>query len=175
MAAACGRAARANRLRFTGAASKLIATGAVPAAAYGASGGFAPKHLHRLRVLAAKAVVGTGTSCCLTTALALSGKPMADPGIRLREAIVLWTKLARKLPEPKRASLSRAWGRAVAAFRKLDGKSLWKLVKGPMTATIATLLDIGWDPCNPTLWKDERGDEWDISRTDVSFGDLIPV
>ncbi len=123
----------------------MIATGAVPAAAYGASGGFAPKHLHRLRVLA-------GTSCCLTTALALSGKPMADPGVRLRaEAIVLWTKLARKLPEPKRASLSRAWGRALAAFRKLDGKSPWKMVKGPMAATIATLLDISWDPCNPTL------------------------
>ncbi len=118
----------------------------------------APKHLHKLRVLAAKAVVGTGTSCCLTTDLALSGKPMADPGVRLRvEAIVLWSKLARKLLEPKRASLSRAWSRALAAFRKLDGKSPWKLVKGPMAATIATLLDIGWDPRNPTLWKDERG------------------
>ena len=98
---------------------------------------------------------------------------MADPGVRLRvEAIVLWTKLARKLPEPKRASLSRAWSRALAAFRKLDGKSPWKLVKGPMAATIATLLDTGWGRCNPTLWKDERGDEWDISRKDVSYGEL---
>ena len=95
---------------------------------------------------------------------------MADPGVRLRaEAIVLWTKLARKFPEPKRASLNRAWGRALAAFRKLDGKSPWKLVKGPMAATIATLLDIGRGPCNPTLWKDERGDECDISCTAVSL------
>ncbi len=27
----------------------------------------------------------------------------------------------------------------------------WRLVKGPMAATIATLLDLGWDPHHPTL------------------------
>ncbi len=59
LAGACGWASRANRLRFTGAAPRLIATGAIPAAGYGASYGFAPSHLHRLRVLAAKALVGT--------------------------------------------------------------------------------------------------------------------
>jgi hypothetical protein len=41
-----------------------------------------------------------------------------------------------------------------------------------MSAIIATLLDIGWDPWNPTLWKDERGGEWDISLTDMSLGEL---
>ncbi len=55
----------------------------------------------------------------------------------------MWAKLARTPPEHKRNSLRRAWGR-------------------PMAATIAALLDLGWDRDHPTIWKDERGDEWDI-------------
>ncbi len=118
LAGSYGRAARANRVRLTGPAPRLIATGVAPAAAYGASGGFAPKDLRKLRLLAAKAVVGGGAACSLTTALALFGKPTAERGVRLRsEAIVLTAKLLRKLPEHKRDSLNRARGRALAFFR----------------------------------------------------------
>ena len=86
------------KLKFTGAARKLIATGAIPAAAYGASCGIAPTSIHKLRLLAARATVGAGTACCLTTALAFDGRPFADPGVRLRsEAIALRAKLLRKM------------------------------------------------------------------------------
>ena len=161
------------KLKFTGAARKLIATGAVPAAGYGASCGIAPSSLHRLRLLAARATAGAGTACCLTTALAIDGKPFADPGVRLRcEAILTWVRILRKFPEARSANLETVWKRTLLAYRGLNGKSPWKAVRGPLGATIAALMEAGWDPLEPLCWTDEHGDEWDMYSEEFGLGEL---
>jgi hypothetical protein len=170
---ACGRARRALKLKVTGAARKLIATGAIPAAAYGASCGIAPTSIHKLRLLAARATVGAGTACCLTTALAFDGKPFADPGVRLRcEAILTWIRTLRKMPTARSASLEAVWQRTLHTFAGLEGKSLWRTVRGPLGATIAALLEAGWSPGEPLCWKDELGDTWDMYDDEFGLGEL---
>eukprot|EP00972_Heterocapsa_arctica_P058305 8602646-Heterocapsa_arctica.AAC.1 len=37
-----------------------------------------------------------------------------------------------------------------------------------MTAAIATVLDIGWDPISPFVWEDPSGDRWEIRGNDLS-------
>jgi hypothetical protein len=161
------------KLRFTGAARKLIATGAIPGAAYGASCGIAPTSIHKLRLLAARATVGAGTACCLTTALAFDGRPFADPGVRLRcEAVLTWIRTLRKLPTARSANLDAVWQRTLHTFAGLEGKSPWKAVKGPLGATIAALLEAGWSPEEPLCWKDELGDTWDMYDEDFGLGEL---
>ena len=123
----------------------------------------APSSLHRLRLMAATATVGAGTACCLTTALAIDGKPFADPGVRLRcEAILTWVRILRKLPTARSANLATVWKRTLLAYRGLEGKSPWKAVRGLLGATIAPLMEAGWDPVEPLCWTDEHGDDWDM-------------
>jgi hypothetical protein len=168
---ACKRGGRALRLKFTGAAPKLIATGAIPTAAYGAAAGVAPKHLHRLRSLAARAVAGTTTASCKTTSLALSGRLAADPGNRLRaEALVLWIKVIRKVPTERLLALGKAWEAAVGKLQ--DKRTRWATVVGPLGATVATLLDLGWVPLRPGEWVDELGDTWNFTCRLVALGEL---
>jgi hypothetical protein len=165
------RGRRALRLKFTGAAPKLISTGAIPTAAYGAAAGIAPKHMSRLRSLAARAVVGTTTASCNTTSLALSGRLAADPANRLRaEALVLWTKVLRKVPAVRQEVLGKAW--EAAAANLLDPKTRWSKVLGPLGAAVATLLDLGWRPFRAGEWLDELGDTWDVTDRTVALGEL---
>lgn len=35
-----------------------------------------------------------------------------------------------------------------------DSSTRWMRVKGPLSAAIATLLDMGWKPIHPTKWLD---------------------
>ena len=36
----------------------------------------------------------------------------------------------------------------------------WRKVKGPMQATIATLIHFEWRPIEPTRWEDHTGHQW---------------
>eukprot|EP00972_Heterocapsa_arctica_P079119 11663107-Heterocapsa_arctica.AAC.1 len=63
-------------------------------------------------------------------------------------------------------SVGKYWHRAGLKLGE-DGKH-WSRVKGPMTAAIATLIDIGWDPISPFIWADTSGDRWQLGGNDVS-------
>ena len=116
-------------------------------------------------------MVGTTAASCNTTSLALSGRLAADPANRLRaEALVLWTKVLRKVPAVRQEVLGKAW--EAAAANLLDPKTRWSKVLGPLGAAVATLLDLGWRPLRAGEWLDELGDTWDVTDRTVALGEL---
>ena len=42
----------------------------------------------------------------------------------------------------------------------------WNFGRGPISATINTLLDVGWQPQGPTLWKVPHREKFDTSGYD---------
>ena len=50
----------------------------------------------------------------------------------------------------KRSRIQRAWASAYAKLS--NAKAMWQCVRGPMTATIAPLIDAKWTPIEPANW-----------------------
>ena len=56
-----------------------------------------------------------------------------------------------------RHKAEKAWEKAK---EQASGRDRWRRVKGPITATIATLEDFGWMGRRPLQWEDHRGQGW---------------
>jgi hypothetical protein len=61
-------------------------------------------------------------------------------------------------------AIEKTW-QATYAKLKSKGKNKWLNTKGPLAAVISTLMDIGWDPAEPTLWQDFEGAWWNLDPT----------
>ena len=88
---------------------------------------------------------------CAATTLAWFFGDCGDPAITCPVSqIVTWIGSWETVEEGTKTRINSAWRKV--AHTKL---SKWTLAKGPITATLRTLLDIGWSPVNPNRWMSE--------------------
>lgn len=75
----------------------------------------------------------------------------ADPRVTipLRQS-KSWTDLWNRSKDATKEMIRKAWVRAFVKLSK--AKSRWQCVKGPIAAAVATLMDIEWQPIDPSAW-----------------------
>ena len=107
--------------------------------------GMAPTTVKRMRTLAAKAsgsYAGLGQT---HVAMRLNWAVHQDPlNFVTKQQVELWFRLYCSYPSDARGLLSMAWTQTVERLNVT--KSRWQVVKGPLAATVAILLDLGWTP-----------------------------
>ena len=106
-----------------------------------------------------------GTRACTTTSIAWLFGPVVDPGVNiLRGQLDIWVTSWAKMDATDRKETRRTW--ALAVGKILKGKSP-KITKGPVEATIAALLHLGWQPSAPDHWVISKrlGSSWTERRT----------
>ena len=112
---------------------------------------------------------------CPPTAMALASKPGPDPATSVPQTTTgEWLTLRRRMSEAQREQATEHWPQLL---RKLQCKQRWSMVKGPMSAALATLLGLGWEAPVPTFWSDATGytggeDRWWYFDGCGSFGQL---
>jgi len=138
--------------------AKLQTAGASPASRWGgAVHGLSPGMTRRLRSDAAAASGLFAPGRCATSALRLAFRPDADPAVGGPLAQVkLWFQLLWARPD-LREDVSSHWQDAVAL---LGRKDRWRIVRGPLSATVATLLDQDFTLHGPVDWLDPFGSRW---------------
>ena len=144
--------------KFTHKARKLYSTNLMPAGEYGVCfSGVAAGSLRRSRTAAAtRAACISGSSWCPTTAIAVAFGHGHDPEITVHVHVIReWLGLWRNVPSV-RERFRRAWYKAIP--RLLSPKFRWRNAFGPISATIAILLDLGWSLSAPDRRK--AGDLW---------------
>ncbi|CAK0847722.1 unnamed protein product [Prorocentrum cordatum] len=101
---------------------------------------------------------------CLTSTLAmLYGR--GDPAKSIpREQLAAWLDQWFAHPE-LHARIARAWQPSLRRLR-LAGESRWRRVRGPISATVATLLDAGWDPVDHDFWVTDEDVGWRFPSPD---------
>ena len=141
-------------------AAKLANTGVRPQACWGHQNlGLGPARLRGLRATMAKCTGSWHPGSCTTTTLALQLGPGADPALYLPvEILQAWLGLLASTPLSAGA-LATAWRRTV---RRVSQGRRWAKVRGPMGATISTLLDLGWGPEGPTKWRAPDDQLWAV-------------
>ena len=151
-----------------GPANKLANTALLPKLAYHVPiGGAAPTTIQKHRSMKAEALGKKKPGYCLTTALALSERHPDDPlkstdpaaatrRLQAKEWLIAWQRLGLS----DRLAVGRAWGKITEdAVAKGDGRR-WNAVRGPISAMVYTLFDIGWYPWKPAIWMDTKETTW---------------
>eukprot|EP00959_Pyramimonas_sp_CCMP1952_P282687 5908449-Pyramimonas_sp.AAC.1 len=65
--------------------------------------------------------------------------------------------------------VARTW-ECVRSRLRFAGSRRWRVVKGPIASTIATLLDVGWGPRSPMEWISDQDLPWRVpSFVDAEF------
>ena len=151
---------------------KLFSAGTQPAAAYGLIAyGASPQRLRKLRTLAAEATGFGGHGRCTTTTLAMM-LGSKDPAVTFaQQQLAEWIRLWIDRPS-KRQRLKEAWDRLAPVFSALPPARRWRLVRGGISATIAVLLQLGWEPQKPHRWVGD-GLVWEVSHDACDFGPLF--
>ena len=161
------RAAKAKRrtgrvrqlAKATRQAAKLYRTGVWSQVSFGAEvHGIPATQLHRMRSLAAMST-GVPRSSCVTSAIAIGHGEMWDPAVRMRlQQVKAWLRLWCATSRGERPRIRRAWACTYRRLAQTPTRRRWRSVVGPMGATIATLLDIGWIPAAPDHWRSPECD-----------------
>ncbi len=162
------RTQRVRRLaRATRTAAKLYRTGVWAQDTFGAEVcGVPPTQLSRQRSLAASST-GAPRSSCVTSAIAVGHGAHWDPALKMRlKQFSAWMDLWSPAGEQLRSRIRRAWTACRRRLAQTPKADRWRGVIGPVGATIATLLDIGWNPVAPDFWK---APEWDWQLGDERF------
>ena len=104
--------------------------------------GLAPSCIRKIRQQFATASMITKSGGCTTTAYALTVGLEKDPSLKLRlEVVECWLRVLAETTMPIEA-VKRAWHRSRI---ELEGNpKRWLIVRGPMAAVIATMLDMRW-------------------------------
>ena len=106
--------------------------------------GLAPTTLRKLRAQVAAMSMCRHPGGCSATAIRLAFSAAADPLVGLRRQLLQeWARPWRSGVAPT-AAVERAWPRLLASLE--TARSRWGRTKGPISAVISTLLDIGWRP-----------------------------
>eukprot|EP00959_Pyramimonas_sp_CCMP1952_P383762 8042489-Pyramimonas_sp.AAC.1 len=58
------------------------------------------------------------------------------------------------------------WRSKVHEYSTIPANKIWRRVRGPVTATVAVLLDLGWLPLSPARWRDDRGELLQLAQPD---------
>jgi len=122
----------------------MLWVGAKPQGTWGHQGmGLSPTTLARIRQKMAASGLIHRPGGCTTTGFGLITGHQKDPGISLvQELLVTWIQVLEKSTIPKEA-IQRAWAKTTKELKEAPRR--WHKVRGTMGATIATLLDRGWD------------------------------
>ena len=134
-------------------AMKLFKTGILPAASCGhAAMGMCPSSIQHKRVMAADSCGKKTKTACATTILHFHFEENGDPAVWFPlNQLRTWLELKGEDMGHRlgKIDVARAWAAASANMKK---KSRWSMVKGPMTATKATLHDLSIIPASPWKW-----------------------
>jgi hypothetical protein len=127
--------------------------------------GIPPQKLRAWRLNVARTnkwIKGRGS---LEVAMQINATPLDDPYFRVRlEQLKLWLELVRRCGVLASSALAKAWEQS---WKELLGVShRWKIVKGPLAATQAVLMDVGWTACQLDSWMDDLGFAWHIDASD---------
>lgn len=144
--------------RFSRKAAKLIKPGSLPQASYGScSMGMAESHRRALDAHVARATGSSGWAACPVSVCQLrlgfipSARQQAD---QVRTWILIWNSTEGS---PKdRELLTEAWKVTRDELQTTEKQKRWQRVTGAIGATIATLLELGWEPLRPNLWMAHR-------------------
>ena len=104
----------------------------------------------------------SGSQRSRTIAIALAFGPSSDPFIHVNTRIIMqWLRIWRQARIPS-WKLRRAWRLALPRVlpEGCDGAIAWDSVVGPLSATIASLASLGWQPSFPEFWVDHQGNQW---------------
>ena len=70
----------------------------------------------------------------------------------------MWLDVWENSPHTLRLKYLKAWDTYRTEAQKRSPKHRWSFGRGPISATINTLLDAGWYPKGPTLWRSPRNE-----------------
>ena len=143
-------------------AVKHHTTGIWPSIAYGVEQyGMSPTDLKQFRSTAAACSGVGGHQSCLVTTIEAGMGQQYNPAIQPRLCIFSWWLRfwdeSRQLHQPVR----KAWKHVHSTLRFTTCR--WRLVRGPMSSVVATLMDLGWIPLEPDKWESLAGDWWEFS------------
>ena len=106
---------------------------------------------------------------CLTTTLALAKGRRPDPGAHaLADQAIAFRRICEAMPEYLRPWVARAWNRYHISL--LPRHTRWGRVRGPIGATVASLLDGGWSPVAPLSWIHPNREQY-LDAADPDCGD----
>ena len=155
------RARRVNQLqRWNNKSQRLFRTGVRPVSDYGLEGqGYTPIWRYHARVAAASCAGRKGVIPCAFSTVAYAFGAVNDPFVfyptlQIRTWATLWSE---DMSAQGRADAVRVWEPTCAALRALPAQARWRTVTGALSATVLTLLEHGWDPCAPDLWRTPDG------------------
>ena len=167
------RAGKVSYLRSRNAPGRRLFLGGVyPQSMYGVQQfGLSPTAVRTLRRQAARACSTLGQGTCLTSLLALE-MGEHDPAKKVvRDVLELWIDIWLHLTAAQRKRVYRSWDLAKPRIVSATRRQRWHRVKGPLTATIATLCELQWDPQGPAPWTTVDGDRtkrqifsWPVSQ-----------
>ena len=126
---------------------RLFLGGLYPQSIYGVQQfGLSPTAVRTLRRQAARACSTLGPGRCPTSLLALE-MGEHDPAKKVvRDVLELWIDIWLHLTAAQRKRVSRSWELAKPRIVSATRWQRWHRVKGPLSATIATLCELQWDP-----------------------------
>ena len=146
-------------------ATRLFSSGAAPMAEYGATtNGLSPAYLDRLDSMAARAAGANGFSPCSTS---LTWFHLGFiPSVRaIGKQASAWIRNWSRADAETKALWGRGWQQIRDLLTELLPEERWRRVTSPISATIATLLHIGWAPVQPSHWlAKDRGYQAIIGR-----------
>ena len=154
------RALRIGKLsNITIKAHRLINTGVKAMRDYGALvGGVSPSDIAKHRRSNMLAFRKTGFQPCTATMHEWWMGGDKDPETAIRaDQIQAWVGLWNKASSEEKVDFREAWRVILKIAAK--AKVRWANASGPMSATICTLLDIGWIPLRPDYWEQRPGME----------------
>ena len=124
--------------------------------------GIAPASVHKMRRMALGVTAMPTRGACITTSLHLCLGVERDPAIQYPlEIIWQWLQLLYDKAFDTRR-YARCWMNTLGMF---CGSANWLKVTGPVSATIATLLEAGWKPDAHDCWTYPGGDAWALQPT----------
>ncbi len=92
------------------------------------------------------------TQSCLSTTLAWIYGSSYDPEVSTRvEQVAYWIDVWKTFGENKKKRIRHMWIRLLPKLG-LKQSRMWSHSKGPISATICSVLAAGWKPLSPTRW-----------------------
>jgi len=149
-------------------ARKLALTGVRPVVWGHQQQGIAPSVLLRVRSAVVGALSVRKPGGCASTAMKLHGYGKYDPLVTFRKEVIAEFLYAAAKSSLQMA-IRKSWTKLVDVLSSRPGR--WHRVTGPVSATVATLLDMDWQPLEVDRWVDDLGQEWNLNLKDPC---LIP-
>ena len=133
-------------------AAKLFTTGAAPMAEYGAAtNGLSPGYLDKLDNMAARAAGANGFSPC-PISLTMFHLGFVPSVRAIGKQVSAWIRNWNKADAETKSSWSEGWQKIRDVLTRAPAAERWMKVTSPISATIATLLHIGWAPIQAGHW-----------------------